>query len=99
MRPTMAVMSMMPGRSTIALLTILSVASIMMKMTMVQTMKMFMSAPISSILWYPNDTFSSISFFERYRKTKEKTKPSRSLTKWIASEMMAIDLAIVPPTT
>lgn len=40
-----------------------------------------------------------MAFFERYRNRIENTNPIRSLTKWIASEMIAMDPDSIPPTT
>lgn len=40
-----------------------------------------------------------MTFLLRYRNTKVKMNPTKSLTRWMASDIIAIEPAIVPPIT
>lgn len=60
-------------------------------------MKRLPRAPISSIRWYPKVILRVGFFLENQMKTKETTKPNRSVTRWKASLMTEMECEMMPP--
>ncbi len=62
-----------------------------MKIAKIQIINKFANAPKTYILWNPNVILSVGSWRDIWIKAKDIAKPKRSVTKWKASEMTAID--------